>query len=285
MYAGDFRSETRNSDAARQLAAVRVAGGVGARVGLTDGRTRLVDLAERGGYRLKFPAVDGNHLQAIQLNTGGGVAGGDQLSFAFSVDNGAEAVFSTQGAERIYRTLGPEAEVKIDLSIGEGAQLDWVPQETILFSGARLGRRIAVDVAASGRLLIVEMVTFGRIASGEIMGVGTLHDDWRVRRDGRLVFAEAMRLDGDMASLLARPTIAGGARAMALLLLVAPDAENKLDIVRGALASPRSICGSSTWNGMLTARFMSEEPAAVRHDVMAALRAVSHRRLPRVWTM
>lgn len=285
MYAGDCRSETGPAEAARRLAGVRVLGGVRARVQPRDGRTRLADLAERGGYRMKFPAVEGTHLEAIQINTGGGVAGGDRLRFDFAVDDGGDAVFSTQGAERIYRSLGPAAEADIALTVGDCARLDWLPQETILYSGARLKRRFEVDVAPDGSLLIVEMVTFGRIASGETMGEGLLHDVWRVRRGGRLIFAEGARFDGDIAALLARPAIAGGARAMALLLLVAPQAQDRLEAVRGALSSARAICAASAWNGMLTARFLGDEAAGVRQDVMAAIGALGSRRLPRVWTM
>ena len=269
--------------AARALAPIRVDGGIGAIFHQADGATRLVDLSERGGYRLKFPTTHAPHLEAVQINTGGGVVGGDRLSIVFQVQAGADAVFATQAAERIYRSNGPACSIGVQLKLAPDARLDWLPQETILYSGARLQRRFDVDLAASSRLLIVEAVTFGRIASGEVLGDGALHDVWRVRRDGRLLFADATRLTGNITTRLARPAIAGGAAAFALVLYVGPDASDRRDAVRAALEGARSDCGVSAWNGMLTARFLGAEPGAVRHDVLKLLELLGGRPMPRVW--
>lgn len=290
MSGAGFPSEPRGPGiapaagaAAAALAPVRVVGGVELEVRAEAGRTRLAHLRERGGYRLKFPHVEGPWLEAVQLNTGGGVAGGDRLAIAVEVGRGADAVYATQAPERVYRSLGPAAELDVTISVANEARLDWLPQETLLYSGARLQRRFEVDVGESGRLLMVEAVTFGRIASGEIMRDGLLHDVWRVRRAGRLVLAEGLRLDGDIAGLLARPAIAAGGRAAALLLDVAEDAADRLDAVRAAIAGARSVCGASAWNGMLVARFLAADPADLRRDVRAALGAIGRRPLPRVW--
>ena len=290
MSVADCLSEARRTAlassggaAASALAPVRVVGGVELAVAVDAGRSRLAHLRERGGYRLKFPMVEGAWLEAVQLNTGGGVAGGDRLAIGVDVMAGADAVYATQAPERVYRSLGPSAELDVSIAVGDGARLDWLPQETLLYSGARLKRRFEVDVAESGRLLMAEAVTFGRIASGEIMREGQLHEVWRVRRSGRLLFAEGLRLDGDIAALLARPAIAAGGRAVALLLYVADDAPDRLDAVRAALTGARSVCGASVWNGMLVARFLAADPGDLRGDVRSALGAVGRRPLPRVW--
>ncbi len=269
--------------AALALAPIRVEGGIRASFRQADDATRLVDLAECGGYRLKFPATHAPHVEATQINTGGGVVGGDRLYFSFETQAGADTVISTQAAERIYRSNGPASSIDVRLTLGEEARLDWLPQETLLYSGARLQRRFEVDIAASSRLLMVEAITFGRIASGEVLGPGELTDIWRIRRDGRLLFADATRLDGNLTDNLARPAIAGGAKAFALVLYVAPDAADQRDAVRTVLETARSICGVSAWNGMLTARFLGAEPGAVRHDVCLVLESLGRRPLPRVW--
>lgn len=270
--------------AASALAPIRARGGISARFRRTpDGVTRVAGLTEGGGYRMRFPATHAPHLEATQVNTGGGVVGGDRLVFSVAVESGADVVLGTQSAERIYRSLGPPSEVDITLSVDSGARLDWLPQETILFSEARLKRRFEMDVAANGRLLLAECITFGRIASGEIMGNGLLQDVWRVRRGGRLLFAEAMRLDGDLRALLARPALAQGGTAVGIILAVAPDAEDRLESVRGALAGAGSICAASAWNGMLTARFLAEKPEHMRRDVMRVLELLAGRPLPRIW--
>ena len=130
---------------------------------------------------------------------------------------------------------------------------------------------------------MVESVTFGRIASGEVMGVGALHDSWRIRRDGQLIFADATRLEGDITGLLARPAVAGGARAFGLLHYVAPDAPDCLDAVRDALTHAGSNCAVSAWNGMLSARFLGADAGSLQNDVVKAVEILTKRPLPRVW--
>jgi urease accessory protein len=284
MSDGACLSETASRETVRLLEPVRVRGGISARFRKApDGVTRLADLAEGGGYRMRFPSTHDSHIEATQVNTGGGVVGGDRIGFSVAVEAGAEAVMSTQAAERIYRSLGPAAEIDIALAVAADARLDWLPQETILFSEARLKRRFEIDIATTGRLLLAECITFGRIASGEVMATGLLQDVWRVRRDGRLLFAEAMRLDGDLRTLLSRPALANGGTAVGILLAVAPDAEDRLEAVRGALADAGSICAASAWNGMLTARFLAEKPEHMRRDVMRVTELLSGRPMPRVW--
>lgn len=283
MFGGASPSDPEKLSTADRLTPLRAAGGLRASFVAADGVTRLRDLAERGGYRLRFPATHAAHIEVTQLNTGGGVVGGDRLDFAVLAAAGTDVVVSTQAPERIYRAAAAPAEINIRLSLGSAARLDWLPQETLLYSGARLKRRFEIDITATSRLLMAEALTFGRLASGEVMGSGVLHDDWRIRRDGRLVFAEATRLDGDIAGLLDRPAIGGGARASALLISVAPDAADGLAELRECLAGAHSICGTSTWNGMLTARFLAADPAAVRRDLALAARTLARRPMPRVW--
>lgn len=288
MSGGVYQSDTverAGSDAAAALASVRAVGGTRLVCAGADdeGVTRIADLVEIGGYRLKFPATHGRHLEAVQINTGGGVVGGDKLSFAVTCRGGSDAVFATQAAERIYRSSGADAEIGVTLGVAAEARLDWLPQETLLYSGARLRRRFEVDVAAAGCLLMVECVTFGRIASGEVMGHGLLSDTWRVRRDGVLIFADAVRIDGDVQTLLGRTAVAAGGRAVGLLLYVGADACDRLDGVREALGTARTDWGASAWNGMLTARFLANDSTDLRSDVRRVTETITRRPVPRVW--
>jgi urease accessory protein len=175
--------------------------------------------------------------------------------------------------------------MKTRLTVGPDATLEWLPQETILFSGARLARRFDVAVQASSRLLMVEMIVLGRTASGEAMVDGSLNDQWRVSRDGRLVFADALRIGGDIAAAMQRSAIGGGARATALILLVAPDAERHLDRVRGVLDGTECDCGASTWNGLLAVRAVARDTAELRRVVIACATAITGRAMPRVWSL
>ena len=185
--------------------------GSSARVGLResafverDGRTRLDRLYQSGSAKVRLPRVGtGEPLQAILINTAGGITGGDQLGYEVAVGDGATAVVTTQAAERIYRRATGTASVETTISVGAGGRLDWLPQETILFDRSSLTRRLAADVHETGRLLAVEAVVLGRAAMGEAVREASLSDLWRIRRGGRLVFADGIRLDGDAREIMA----------------------------------------------------------------------------------
>lgn len=269
--------------AGARLAAIRARAGAQAGATLVDGRTRLTHLFEHGGYRCKFPDPDGAHLDAVIVNTGGGVVAGDHVSFAFRSGSGATLAVSSTSAERVYRSTGPAAEIDVTLAAADGATLAWLPQPTILFSHARLQRRFEVAVEAGSRLVMAEAVVLGRIASGETMGDGLLHDVWRVHRDGRLVFVEATRLDGDIEALLARPAVAADARCMALMLVVAPEAEDRRDAVRAAVERVTATAGVSAWNGLLVARLLADGLEPLQSALRAAIGALRLAPLPAVW--
>jgi urease accessory protein len=177
------------------------------------------------------------------------------------------------------------SEVDVTLRVGAGARLEWLPQETILFSGARARRRLDVEIAPDAMLLLSDCVVFGRAASGERMGEGLLQDIRRVRRDGQLVFADAARLDGNMSGLLTRPAIGAGAGAMALVLYVALDAEQRLGVVRSILAEARSAAGASAFDGMLSVRFLAQAAEDLRADVTRVVEALSEWGVPRAWEL
>lgn len=284
MFAAGSRSDVADAVTARALDAIRVTGGVRAGFRMRDGITALCDLSERGGYRVGLPSTFAAHAEAVQINTGGGVVGGDRLEFAVEAGASADVVYATQASERIYRSLGPAAEIDVRISLAAGARLDWLPQQTILYSGARLKRRFEIDLEADSRLLMVEALTFGRSASGEILGHGLIHDVWRARRGGRLVYADALRLDGDIAQLMSRPAIGDGARAAGVLLYMAAEAEGLRDALRADLEGAPCAWGVSVWNGLLVVRLLGRDPAEVRQGVIRAVERLSGRPLPRVWT-
>lgn len=250
----------------------------------------LAHLYQRAPCRVLFPDVAaGAPPEAVLVTTSGGLAGGDRLRLSVSAAAGAAATVTTQAAEKVYRSLGPDAEVAVTIEVGADATLEWLPQETILFDEARLCRRIGCQVAPGGRLLAVETVIFGRTARGERFRRGRLLDSWRLSRAGRLVWADALSLDGDVEAMLDAPAGLGGAVAVASLLYVAEDAGNHLVLVRRILDSAACRGGSSLVAGALLARLFGEDAAAVRRDLIrlvgglraAALGLASD--MPRVW--
>jgi urease accessory protein len=242
----------------------------------------LDGLRQAGCLKARFPRpVVPGWFDSTTVNTSGGVVGGDRLSSTISVGRGARATISAQAAERFYRALpgSAPATVRTSVSVGPDAAAEWLPQETILFDRTAVDRRLTIDVAPGSWFLGVEMLVFGRAAMGERVVAARLRDLIRIRRGDELLLHDAIRLDGDIDPTLERMAIAGGARAVATLVYVAPDAEARLDGVREA-----SDCGASAWNGMLVARVLGSDGAAARRDVIAALDVLRDGRpLPRAW--
>ncbi|MFT4099339.1 MAG: urease accessory protein UreD [Rhodoblastus sp.] len=264
------------------LAPPRARGEIRARFEAHAGRTRIARLYETGGLRLRFPKAQAV-CEGVAVNTAGGIVGGDVGQLAFEAAAGAEVMLTTQSAEKIYRSDGALARMETALRLEQGASLDWLPQETILFDEARLARSLEVDMAADARLLVCESAVFGRLAMGESLLTGAFRDRWRVRRAGRLIFAEDLRLEDAPARLLDRPAIGGGARAAATLLHVAPDAESRLETCRAALSKFDCDAGASAFNGLLVARLVSPSPEILRAAIVALFSCLLGRAPPRVW--
>ncbi len=252
-----------------------------------DERTVLDDLRQVGCLKLRFPRVEPSEwTSAVMLNTSGGVAGGDRLDGVFELHAGTRASITAQAAERFYRALpGSDAAfVRNRLSVAAGACGEWLPQETILFDRCAVDRRLDVDLADDSWFLGVELLVFGRAAMQEHVAQAWLRDGIRVRRGGRWLLHDAVRLEGEVDATLQRASIAGGARAMATLVHVAPQAEAALDGVRAALTDMAGEAGVSAWNGMLVARILAAGAAPLRRAVIAALAVLrAPRPLPRVW--
>ncbi len=232
---------------------------------------------------MRFPnPAEGGPLEAVLLNTAGGLTGGDRIDLDVRLGTGAAAMLTTAAAEKIYRAREAKTAIAIELRLGVGANLNWLPQATILFDGARLERRTEVDLADQARFLAVEMLIFGRQAMGEEVRQGYCCDAWRIRREGTLVFADTFRLSGGIAAALARPATLSGARAAAMIIYVAADAASRLDLVRSLLAGAESLAGASAWNGLLVVRAIAPDGRILQDDIAPLLRALGGR-LPRVW--
>ena len=190
-------------------------------------------------------------------------------------------IAGTAAAEKIYRSTGPDAEMNVRLDIGEGARLAWLPQETILFDRARLSRRIDIDLDRTAALIMAEAVVLGRAAMGETMRQGFFADRWRVRREGKLVFADSTRLDGAVAAKLSAPAVTAGGIAIASML-IAPAGEDIPAAVRARAEQFAGEVGISAWNGIAVARFCAKDGAALRHDLIVLLAALGQP-VPRLW--
>lgn len=272
----------QSTDTARIFAANRAVGSVAFGTALSGGVTRRSDVHEAGSLRVRFPAPETRGLSAVLVNTAGGVAGGDRFSVSVDAGEGTALTLTTAAAEKVYRSHGPAATIDISLRAGADAHIGWLPQETILFDRARLQRRIDIDLHEHASLLLAEIVIFGRAAMDETMRDGEYCDRWRLRRGGKLVFAETLRLDGGIGDKLAHPAIAGAGTAIATVLIAPGNAETA-ERVRGAVTTFRGEVAISAWNGFALARFCAKDAARLRGDVIKVLAQIDAKALPRLW--
>ncbi len=253
---------------------------------LVLGRDGLRRLHHRAPLRALFPDSTPGAFEVAVANVAGGLAGGDALATECAIEAGARATVTGAAAEKVYRALdGATTAVRASLDLAEGGVLEWLPQETILFEGARLRRQTEARLAAGATLLAAEMLVFGRRARGETFATGFLLDSWRLRgADGALLWADALRLD-DPGAEIARPPGLAGAEASALLLLAGPQAARHRDLARELAGGNASIVRP----GLLLLRWLGRagEVRVGLRAAVAELRSAAlgmPRALPRLWT-
>jgi len=270
--------EPRDDSANRQRARAEARGSF-ARVGR---RTEPERLFETGGLRWRFPRSS-SPCEAAIVNTGGGVAGGDSYSVSLSLGEGAEVEATTPSAERIYRSHGPAAIATTRLALAPAARLFWLPQETLLFDGARLERRLEIETSGEAAFLLAETLIFGRLAMGEGRIDARVVDSWRIRRDGRLIFADETRLE-HAGSTLDCTVVGAGARVMSTIVAQAPNIEARLPDLREALDAGSSAVesGASAFDGLIVARLLAASSDRLRTTLVAAIVALDGRK-PRLW--
>lgn len=255
-----------------------------------DGTSRLGRLYQRAPSRVLFPAPPkGEPPQAALVTTSGGLAGGDILELSIHAGPGAQGLVLGSAAEKVYRSTGPDTVVRVDLTADTGAQLEYLPQETILFDGSRLRRATRIDAAAGSCVLAGEMLVFGRTARGESLTRGLLREAWEVRLDGRLVWADALHMEDDIAGVLQAPAGFGGAIAAAALVLVGDDLPARRDGLRGLMADYPGRFGAGLVGGILVARWLDHDAARLRQSFGLAWKHLRHQSmnrpaaLPRLW--
>ncbi|WP_093155188.1 urease accessory protein UreD [Aliiruegeria lutimaris] len=255
-----------------------------ARVGFafSGGRTRLKDLHQSGCAKAMLPQVPGPP-EVVFLNTAGGLTGGDQLEFRLDLAAGGQVTGTTQTAERAYESSGGAAAVLCHLSAGAGASLDWLPQETILFDRSSMDRRTRIELDGDARLLFCETLVLGRAAMGETVRQMRLTDRREVLRYGRPVLVDSVRLDRAGLAMAGNPAMLGDARAVALLALVAPGAEDALGSVRRLLDEPGVSAEASGWDGRCLVRLMARDAWPLRRQMVKLLTHIRGTVPPRVW--
>lgn len=241
-------------------------------------------LHQSGSSKLLLPRDQAPDKTAVLLNTAGGVTGGDRFDIEAEATPSAALTLATQTAERAYRAQpGTVGRISTRLIAASGATVHWLPQETILFEGCALSRRLEIDLAADARLIAVEPVILGRAAMGETVRDARFSDQWRVRREGQLIYADALRMTGDIATQTASPATLNGHRAFASILYAAPDAGRHLTALRELL--PETAGASLIRDGVLAVRLTAPDGLTLRRSLIPALEHLRGHPLPTVWKM
>ncbi|AYG60132.1 urease accessory protein UreD [Rhizobium jaguaris] len=249
-----------------------------------DGRTRLAELFQEGAAKIRLPDTFDSSMEAVIINTAGGLTGGDRMDWSIVAAPGTRIDVTTQACEKIYKASAGTAEVVTSIRVGAGARVDWLPQETILFDRASLSRRLDVDLDETAEFLAVEAILLGRKAMGEAMAQGLFRDRWRIRRAGRLIHAEELLLDGDVAALTAEHAVLSGQVAFATLFYAGPLAETYLAKVRPLVDG--HMGGVSQWRDKLVARLAAPDGFALRKILIPVISALRNGTpVPKVWNL
>ncbi|HET6983864.1 MAG TPA: urease accessory protein UreD [Myxococcaceae bacterium] len=259
-------------------------------VGASGATTRVIDVLQRAPLRILFPRTPpGEDLEAVLVNTAGGIAGGDRLECTVTALENASLAVTSQAPERIYRALKHAAHVTTKLEAHDGARLTWLPQETIIFNRARLRRRTEVEISSGAELLALEWFVLGRAAHGESVLEGRIADGWRVRKDGRLVWADNFRATEETFPHLHRRALLSRLTAVATLIHSAPDLDRRLEIVRELVASLGCSGAATSVGGLIIVRLAAALPSELRLGLRRFLQELGRElgsgpvRVPRMW--
>jgi urease accessory protein len=247
------------------------------------GRTRTDRLFQEGAAKIRVPDRADGLYEAVLINTAGGLTGGDRMSWRFDIAAGANVTLTTQACEKIYASSGGTAAVSTRISLAAGARAAWLPQETILFDGAALARRLDIDMDSEAEVLVVEPMAFGRLAMGEKRISGMFTDRWRILRGGSLAHAEDFRIGPHISETGGNAAVLGGAGCFATALLVSPRAEALTEPAREIIGRSG---GASFWNGKLLARLYDEDAYALRKRLVPLVQLLNQgAALPKCWSL
>lgn len=249
-----------------------------------DGASVIDGLRQSGSYRMMFPRSAPPELMGVVVNCAGGMTGGDRFDLHSTAGPDCTMTLTTQAAERIYRATGAEtARLTTHLQVAQGARLNWLPQETILFDGSRFVRRLEVDLAMGASFLMIEPLLFGRTAMGEHLRDVSFADTVGIRRAGQLIHADASRLQGDVETQLASRATSAGGRAMASVVLASGDAETMLEPARDMIGP--SGAASLKAPDLLCIRLIARDAMALRRAAIPLIALLSGAAIPKTWTL
>jgi urease accessory protein len=257
----------------------------------SENGTRIEDVFERSPIRIMFPRTGHRAVEeAVLINTAGGIAGGDQLECSVVALPEASIAVTSQAAEKVYRALHEPARVVTRLKAQEFAKLAWLPQETIVFNRARLHRTTEIELFSGAELLALEWLVLGRAAHGEVVVSGSVLDGWRVKRDGRLIWADSFRITDEIFPHLNGKALLANCKAVATLIYFGPYLEKRLDLLREIIPTLGCNCAATLVSGLIVVRFAAKESSDLKLALGSFLRQLEPElgsgpfRVPKMWS-
>jgi urease accessory protein len=260
-------------------------------LGGSEQRVRIIDIFQKSPIRIMLPRLPGGEIEeAVLINTGGGVAGGDRLAYDIVALQNASIAVSSQAAEKLYCALDEPARIITNLRVTEAAKLAWLPQETIVFNAARICRNTEVEVSSGSELLALEWLVLGRAAYGEEMSGGHIAESWRVKRDGSLIWADTFRVTDEVFEHLHRKALLSQCTAIGTLIYFGPDLDTRLESLRAIVPSMGCYCAVTAVNGLIIVRFAAKVSSDLRLALRSFLQQFSGQlgsgpfRVPKMWS-
>jgi urease accessory protein len=257
--------------------------------GSEDG-TRVTDVYQQSPIRIMFPRASGEAIEEIVLvNTTGGVAGGDWLECGVTALGSASIAVTSQAAEKVYRALNEPARIATKLKACEAARLAWLPQETIVFNRGRLSRKTEIELSSGAELLALEWLVLGRAAHGEEVVGGLITDSWRVKKDGRLIWADSFHVTDEVFPHLHRRALLANCKAVGTLIYFGPSRDERLEFLREVAASLSCHCAATSVGELIIVRFAAVAGSDLRHALRSFLEQLNRElgpgpfRVPKMW--
>ncbi len=250
-----------------------------------DNRNSIVERYASAPVRILTPSIQGGIPEAVLANTSGGIAGGDTSHVDILVAQNAQALVTGQAAEKIYRSIDMPASIRTVIKIEDGSTLEYLPQESILFDGAKLNRAVNISLGARSCLLLSEMFVLGRWAMNEDFTRGIFLDRWSIDVAGQPIWREGLRVEGGLSSLSSSLGFAN-ARALATIFYAGANAAEVLGLARDVIGP---MGGATIVRGMLVVRMLGNEAGMLKQqlgEIISIIRAAALGRpaeVPRVW--
>jgi urease accessory protein len=255
------------------------------------GDTRVADIHQRFPIAVMFPEIAGGSAKEVVIvNASGGIAGGDRLDIDVVAQEEAAVVVTNQAAEKVYRALDRPARIVTRLKVGETARLAWLPQETIVFNRARVLRQTEVDIQSGAELIALEWLVLGRTARGEDVVGGHIADSWRIRKDGRLIWADGFRVTDNMFGQLRRAALLCDWKAVGTLVYFGPGLDARLSSLRDIALSLDCQCAATIVGAVIIVRVAATDGAKLRRGLRSLLEQFGREHgagpfgVPRMWS-